>query len=769
MGETVIKPWAASKTESVMSVACRNRWITLCCPLFIIILISYGPGAGLARSQNQFQNPLENKNVLILNAFESNIPAFQNTNRGLSAALQSGGIGIRNQFYEHLDLVRNPGPENKKLLVELVRQRYSERQIDFIITLYLEGLKFLLDEGRTIFPDVPVLALFLPQGFELPETGRRIIRHLVIPDLTRTLESALKLIPRAKRVYVVGGTHPLDRWLERLARQDFKKWEGRLGFHYLSDLPLDKILTTVSAAPSDSIVLITNFGQDITGKYQTTVEIGQQIAQVSEVPVFGYLGTLLGHGIVGGSLLSFEYIGARAGEMVLNILGGSQNTQNIPIVMEVPQLDTFDWRQLRHWNLNESALPRGSIIVNREFSLWDLKYYAIGVMVFILAQSFLIIALLVQKRRRKLAEESLRHKSKELDQFFNVSLDLLCIANTDGYFLRLNPVWKSTLGYSKEELMALQYLDFVHPDDLVRTQEVVSTLASQGKIMHFENRYRCKDGTYRWLEWNAVPAGSLIFAAARDLTDYINADIEARQHREELAHMTRIATMGELTTSLAHEINQPLTAILSNAEAAQRFLSRAEPDIGEVRQILEDIIRDDRRAGDVVQKVRSLVRKEKPYDESLDLNKAIQDVVALIRGDSLLQGLSITMELLPILKMIHGDRIQIQQVILNLILNGAAAMRNASQAQKKIIVKTAMPDSLTVMASVTDFGTGIDENNIERLFEAFYTTKPEGLGMGLSISQTIVKAHGGSIRASNNPEGGATFAFTLPTPQGDAP
>jgi signal transduction histidine kinase len=600
--------------------------MTLCYPLFIIILVAYGTIVGLAHPQTQIQNPLENKNVLILNAFESNIPAFQNTNRGLSAALQTGGIGIRNQFYEHLDLVRNPGPENRKLLVELMRQRYSKRKIDFIITLYPEGLKFLLDEGQTFFPAAPVLALYLPKGFELPETGRRIIPHLVIPDFTRTLENALKLVPKAKRVYVAGGTHPLERWLESLARQDFKKWEGRLEFHYLSDLPLDKILTTVSAAPSDSIVFITVFSQDVTGKYQTTVEIGRQIARVSEVPVFGFMDTLLGQGIVGGSLLSFEYIGTRAGEMVLDILRGTRYSKNIPIELEVPQLDTFDWRQLRHWNLKESDLPKGSIIVNREFSLWDLRYYAIGVMVFILAQSFLIIALLVQRRRRKLAEESLRH------------------------------------------------------------------------------------------------------------------------NREELAHVTRIATMGELTTSLAHEINQPLTAILSNAEAAQRFLSRAEPDIGEVRQILEDIIR-----------------------ESLDLNKAIQDVVALIRSDSFLQGLSITMELLPELKMIHGDRIQLQQVILNLILNSAAAMRNAPQAQRNIIVKTAMQDSFTMMASVIDFGTGIDENNIERLFEAFYTTKPEGLGMGLSISQTIVKAHGGNIRASNNPEGGATIAFTLPTQQGDAP
>ncbi len=314
--------------------------------------------------------------------------------------------------------------------------------------------------------------------------------------------------------------------------------------------------------------------------------------------------------------------------------------------------------------------------------------------------------------------------------------------------------------------MSKQFFDLVHPDDLERTRKAVSALVSEQTLIHFENRYRCKDGTYRWLEWTSAPAGNLIYAAARDLTERLKLEAEGRQRREELAHVARVAMMGELTTSLAHEINQPLTAILSNAGAAQRFLSQATPDIGEVRQILDDIIRDDRRASEVVRKVRSLVKKEKLRQEPLDLNTIIQQVVDLIRGDSLLKGLSIWKEFSPDLAMIHGDGIQLQQVILNLILNGAAAMRNTPSGQRNIIVGTAMPDSRTVKAFVRDFGTGIDEHQIERLFEPFYTTKPEGLGMGLSISQTIIKAHGGNMEAWNNREGGATFAFTLPANQG---
>ncbi len=745
-----------------MSVACANRWMILCRPLFIIIWIAYGPAAGGAHSQTQFQNPLETKNVLVLNGAEPNTPALARLNQELLTVLQSGGIGIRNQFYEHLGLTHNPSPDSRKLKMQLVSLRYSKHKMDLIITLYPNALKFLLDMDQNFFPDAPVMALIIPQGFKLPESDRRIIPHVVVPDLNRTLEIGLKLVPKTERVYVVNGIDPMDRWIGSLARKNFKKWEDRLDFYYLSDLPLEKVLATVSAAPANSIVYLTTFSKDVTGEYYRTVEVSEDLAKVSKAPVFGFLGTVIGHGNVGGSLISFKHIGTQAGEMALGLLRGAQNTEYIPKVLNVPQVDIFDWRQLKHWNLSESGLPEGSIIVNKEFSLWDLKYYFIGVLVFILVQSSLIIGLLVQKRRRRSAEESLWKKSEELDQFFNVSIELLCISNTDGYFLRLNPAWETVLGYSLEELMAYRFLDFVHPDDISRTQEAVSTLLSQGKIVHFENRYQCKDGTYRQFEWNAVQVGNLIYSVANDLTEYINAETKASQHRDELAHLSRVATMGELTTSLAHEINQPLAAIGSNAEAAKRFLSQAEPDIGEVRQIQEDIIQDNKRAGDVVQKIRALVRKEKLQEEFLDLNKTVQELVAILRGESILKGLTITTELVPELKMVHGDRIQLQQVVLNLILNGAAAMANSPRDKRNIIVRTAMQDSRTVKVSVTDFGTGIDANNIEQIFSAFYTTKPEGLGMGLSISQTIVDAHGGNIKASNNREGGASFVFTLP-------
>jgi signal transduction histidine kinase len=241
------------------------------------------------------------------------------------------------------------------------------------------------------------------------------------------------------------------------------------------------------------------------------------------------------------------------------------------------------------------------------------------------------------------------------------------------------------------------------------------------------------------------------------------AEKEARQRRDELAHVTRVATMGELTSSLAHELNQPLAAIRNYANAAQRFLSQGEPDLSKTREALEGIIRDDRRAAEVIGRVRGLLKKEEPRYRPVHMNNVIQEILAFIRSDSVLEGLSIETELAPELPAVAGDQVQLQQVLLNLMLNAVDAMNKTKPDLRKLVIKTENEESRGVKISVRDFGSGIDEAHRDKLFEPFYTTKPAGMGMGLAISQRIIHAHEGSIQAENNPDGGATFYFTLPT------
>jgi signal transduction histidine kinase len=240
------------------------------------------------------------------------------------------------------------------------------------------------------------------------------------------------------------------------------------------------------------------------------------------------------------------------------------------------------------------------------------------------------------------------------------------------------------------------------------------------------------------------------------------AEIEARQRRDELAHVTRVATMGELTSSLAHELNQPLAAIRNYANAAQRFLSQDDPDLTQVREALEGIARDDRRAAEVISRVRGLMKKEEPHYRPLDMNNLIQEILSFVRSDSVLEGVSIETEFALALPAVLGDRVQLQQVLLNLMLNAVDATNKAKSNLRKLVIKTEKEEDRGGKVSVRDFGSGIDEAHRDKLFEPFYTTKPGGMGMGLAISQRVIHAHGGEIRAENNPDGGATFWFTLP-------
>jgi two-component system sensor kinase FixL len=246
-----------------------------------------------------------------------------------------------------------------------------------------------------------------------------------------------------------------------------------------------------------------------------------------------------------------------------------------------------------------------------------------------------------------------------------------------------------------------------------------------------------------------------------DVTDRRRAEREMRQLKDQLAHSGRIATIGEMAATLAHELNQPLAAILSNAQAATRFLNTASPDLEEVRDILRDIAVDDTRAGEIIRRVRSLVKKDAADLKPLRINEVVDEVVGLLHSDALIRGVVVTLELGPDLPWIQADRIQLQQVLLNLLLNAFDAMGDVPPGERSVIVCSRQVDSW-VNVTISDRGTGIPTEHADELFEPFRSTKSNGLGLGLSISRSIVANHGGRLWAENNRGRGATFGFTLP-------
>jgi two-component system sensor kinase FixL len=267
----------------------------------------------------------------------------------------------------------------------------------------------------------------------------------------------------------------------------------------------------------------------------------------------------------------------------------------------------------------------------------------------------------------------------------------------------------------------------------------------------------------RWASVSVLPlqraeGGAVIYH--QDVTLERGSRLEVERLRRELTHVARVTTMGEMAAALAHELNQPLTAILSNAHAGERYLTQAVPPLDEIREILQDVVGDARRAGEVIQRLRSLLRKEDPHFLPLDVNQVIREIAALVHTDAVLRDVAIDLKLAPELPPIRGDRVQLQQVLLNLVLNGMEAMRPDGE-ERRIVIQTRQAEG-AVCVSVRDQGPGIPGDTLARVFETFYTTKSTGMGMGLAISRSIVEAHGGRIWAENNRDHGATFSFTLP-------
>ncbi len=308
----------------------------------------------------------------------------------------------------------------------------------------------------------------------------------------------------------------------------------------------------------------------------------------------------------------------------------------------------------------------------------------------------------------------------------------------------------------------------VHPDEREAVHEAFDrACASQGSF-ESEHRLILPHGKTRWviargrcLPDEDGPASQLI-GITIDVSAQKQAALQLQSQREEMAHLNRVALMGEMTASVAHELNQPLTAISNNASAARRFLQREDFDPVLLKQLLLDIVADSQRAGEVIRGIRSLLRKEKNVRARLDLNAVIADTIRLVGSDVVLRESVITTELEDYLPQVEAVPVQVQQVLLNLIMNALDAVEALPPNERRIIISTRSVKGESVEVSVRDFGAGLPNDRLEKVFDHFFTTKQQGMGMGLTIVRSIIESHDGKISAENAPGGGARFFFTLP-------
>jgi PAS domain S-box-containing protein len=371
-----------------------------------------------------------------------------------------------------------------------------------------------------------------------------------------------------------------------------------------------------------------------------------------------------------------------------------------------------------------------------------------------------------QGRRR--AERAARRMDRELrDLIENIpAMAFIALPGPHSAFASRN--WRQYTGMSEDDSAGSGWQKVVHPDDLERHLAKWKASDASGKPFEDEVRLRrAADGEYRWFLVRAVPAlddaGNLKwYGVATDFEDRLRAEDASREAQAELAHLNRIATMGQLTASIAHEVSQPMAAALTYAQTAMRLL-RAEPlDLEEVRGALSRIVESMRRGGDVIGRIRAIVKKTPLQKDSLSLNEAIQEVVALTRGEAVKNGVAVQTSFASGLPSVAGDRVQLQQVMMNLILNAIEAMSATEEEGRQLRISTEGTDAGEVLVTVRDSGPGLNPAHIERVFEAFYTTKNEGMGMGLAICRSIIEAHNGHLWAGANETGGAAFRFTLP-------
>jgi PAS domain S-box-containing protein len=345
---------------------------------------------------------------------------------------------------------------------------------------------------------------------------------------------------------------------------------------------------------------------------------------------------------------------------------------------------------------------------------------------------------------------------------------MIWTAGTDGGCVGCNRAWLEFTGRKREQELGDGWRQGHHPDDVERFGKTSREAIDSRRPFTVEYRLRRADGAYRSIVVNGAPrlgadGGYLGYVgSAVDVTDMKQSEEALARGREDLAHAQRVATLGEMVATLAHEMNQPLAAILSNAQAAQRLLQAARLKRDIFAEGLQDIASDARRAGEIIRRLRALSRKEQAERRPVNLNEAIEDVTGLLRKDLEWKGVSLQLQLSGRLPPVLGDEVQLQQVVLNVVLNACEAMIGESKGPRELRIETSRDEAGQVVVSFRDTGVGVGEADLERIFDRFVSTKPDGLGMGLCISRSIIEAHGGRIWATRNQDRGLTIHGRLP-------
>ncbi len=583
------------------------------------------------------------RSILVLYSNGRLLPANVEADQGLREALEAVDGPRPELFDEFLDLPRFAGRDHERTFAAYLREKYRGRPPGVVVALGDAALSFVLRHRTADGPAAPVIhgavgAAPLERMGPLPPDVTGIPSGF---EFASTLELALRLHPRARRLVVVTGTSAQDREWDARLRADAARLAGPAAVESWAGLPTADVLERLRRLDAGTVVFTPGYFQDGEGRVFTPRESVSAMAEASGAPIYSIFETQLGAGIVGGFMASFRDLGREAGRLAVAVLDGA-DPGTLEVSRAMPARLQLDARQVRRWGIDPGLVPREAVLRFRSPSLLEEHRTAVlAAAGALLLQAALIGGLLVERERRRRAEQALQ------------------------------------------------------------------------------------------------------------------------KQRFELAHAARLAVAGELTAAVAHEINQPLGAILANSEAAEFLLDSGPDRLEEVRAILGDIRRDDLRASEVIRRLRRLLEKHEVDHRPFAVNEAVSEVASVLAGEARSRGVTLEVRPTDAEPFVTGDRTQVQQVLLNLLINAMEAVAGLPEERRTVTVSVStLPGG--VRLEVRDRGDGIAPEHRPLLFESFFSTKRQGMGLGLSIARTLVEAHGGTIRVETGPGEGALFRVDLP-------
>jgi C4-dicarboxylate-specific signal transduction histidine kinase/ABC-type uncharacterized transport system substrate-binding protein len=733
------------------------------------------------------------KRVLMVYSVAAEQPGIADFIRHFRGTLR-GGLPTPIEFYEEfLDATRGPGLDRPALLTRILREKYGDLEFDLIVPVGAAALRLATEYLTPLFPNIPVVfALTVGQRAGLPALPSNVTGRTTGAPFVPTLDLARSLQPDARHVVVVGGSSGSDSAIVASVLRAIAPFRDSLAVSVLQGQALPDLLLVMRRLSKETIVVFANFERDGRGQPFIAAEAAEQIAAASGAPVYAHVATGLGRGIVGGAVAHYDVEGTKTGELALRVLRRSPGVAMPPVEVPDHTLEA-DWRQLRRWHLSERRLPAGTLVHFRPSPAWE--RYRIGMFVtiaLIVLQALLIARLLIEHRRRLHAQQIVEDQLAFERMISDLTVLLVEHGATD---------MSSALGFALARLGSYSGATGARLTcDVAGSGPRVLTwpMDGDGKGSRTSGAYRISNpspsprpagvplalplltmgnrigtvelhpprGLERWPD-RVVPRLRSAIEVIASAIARRTADVAAEESRRQVAHMARVASVGELAATLIHELGQPLTAIANSAHVGGHLLAGESPDLDDVRTIFLEIAEDDARAAAVIERVRTLLQKEEPRMEAVDLNTVCREVDALLRHDTVMRRARLDLRLSQSLPLVQGDPVQLKQVVINLVLNALEAASSVD-GRREVTLRTEPRDGLAEL-SVHDSGSGLTADTAARLFQPLFSTKAQGLGMGLTIVRSIVERHGGRIRAENHAMGGALFRVTLPRALGAEP